>query len=90
MAADSFRNSGSRLSSTADLYGSRFCSSFRTSAIWIWVKELWGWGLWGSAVESAGQLTGVRVARWKAWPDVEKCFLKFSIIVDLSDGNSVS
>ena len=39
MAADSFRNSGSRLSSPADLYGSRFCSSFRTSAIWIWVKE---------------------------------------------------
>ena len=30
MAADSFRNSGSRLSSPADLYGSRFCSSFRT------------------------------------------------------------
>ena len=30
------------------------------------------------------QLTGVGVARWKAWPAVEKCFLKFSIIVDLS------
>ena len=29
-------------------------------------------------------LTGVRVARWKAWPAVEKCLLKFSIIVDLS------
>jgi hypothetical protein len=29
-------------------------------------------------------LTGVGVARWKAWPAVEKCFLKFSIIVDLS------
>ena len=39
MAADSFRKRGSRLSSPADLYGSRFCSSFRTSAIWIWVKE---------------------------------------------------
>ena len=39
MAVDSFRNRGSRLSSPADLYGSRFCSSFRTSAIWIWVKE---------------------------------------------------
>ena len=32
----------------------------------------------------AGQLTGVGVARWKAWPAVEKCLLKFSIIVDLS------
>ena len=29
-------------------------------------------------------LTGVGVARCKAWPAVEKCFLKFSIIVDLS------
>ena len=38
MAADSFRKRGSRLSSPADLYGSKFCSSFRTS-IWIWVKE---------------------------------------------------
>ena len=32
----------------------------------------------------AGQLTGVGVARWKAWPAVEKCLLKFSIIVDFS------
>ena len=31
-----------------------------------------------------GQLTVVGVARWKAWPAVEKCLLKFSIIVDLS------
>ena len=31
-----------------------------------------------------GLLTGVGVARWKAWPAVEKCLLKFSIIVDLS------
>ena len=38
MAADNFRKRGSRLSSPADLYRSRFCSSFRTSAIWIWVK----------------------------------------------------
>ena len=29
-------------------------------------------------------MTGVEVARWKAWPAVEKCLLKFSIIVDLS------
>ena len=42
MAADSFRKRGSRLSSPADLYGSRFCSSFRTSAVWIWVKEKLG------------------------------------------------
>ena len=40
--------------------------------------------LWRVAVEGAGQLTGVGVARWKAWPAVEKCLLKFSIIVDLS------
>ena len=39
MAENNFRNRGSRLSSHADLYGSRFCSSFRTSAVWIWVKE---------------------------------------------------
>ena len=35
-------------------------------------------------MEDAGQLTGVGVAKWKAWPAVEKCLLKFSIIVDLS------
>ena len=28
--------------------------------------------------------TGVGVARWKAWPAVEKCLLKLSIIVDKS------
>ena len=39
---DSFRKRRSRLSSPADLYGSMFCSSFRTSAIWIWVKEKLG------------------------------------------------
>ena len=32
MAVDSFRKRGSRLSCPADLYWSRFCSSFRTSA----------------------------------------------------------
>ena len=32
----------------------------------------------------AGLLTGVRVARWKAWPAVEKCLLRFSIIVNVS------
>ena len=36
------------------------------------------------AVGVAGLLTGVGVARWKAWPDVEKCLLKISIIGDLS------
>jgi hypothetical protein len=35
------------------------------------------------AVGGAGLLTGVWVARWKLWPAVEKCLLKFSIIVDL-------
>ena len=40
-------------------------------------------------MEGARELTGVGVARWKAWPAVEKCFLKFSIIVDLIGGNSV-
>ena len=33
---------------------------------------------------SAGPLTRVGVARWNAWPAVEKCLLKFSIILDLS------
>ena len=42
MAAENFRKRGSRLSSPADLYGSRFCSSFRTSAIWICSKEKLG------------------------------------------------
>ena len=35
-------------------------------------------------MEGGGQLTWVGVARWKAWPAVEKCLLKFLIIVDLS------
>ena len=73
--ADHFRKTGSRLSSPADLYGSRFCSSFRTSAIWIWVKEKWG-RLGQVAMRGAGLLTGVGVARWKAWPAVEKCLSK--------------
>ena len=47
------------------------------------MKEKW-WGLGQVAVEDAGLLTGVGVARWKAWPAVEKCLLKFSIITDLS------
>ena len=39
------------------------------------------WGRFGRvAVGSAGLLTGVGVAKWKAWPAVEK----FSSIVDLS------
>ena len=41
-------------------------------------------GIGQVAVGNAEWLTGVGVARWKAWPAVEKCFLKFSIIVDLS------
>ena len=42
------------------------------------------WALGKVAVGGAELLIGVGVARWKAWPAVEKCFLKFSIIVDLS------
>ena len=84
MAADSFRNGGSRLSNPADLYGSRFCSSFRTSAIWIWVKENLGRLGRGAAGGGAELLAEVGVARRKAWPAVEKCLLKFSIIMDLS------
>ena len=41
-------------------------------------------GLGQVAVGGAELLTGVGVARWKAWPAVEKCLLKFSIIPDLS------
>jgi hypothetical protein len=44
------------------------------------VKEKWG-RLGQVAVAGAGVLTGVGVARWKAWPAVEKCLLKCSIIV---------
>ena len=83
MAVYNFRKKGSRLSSPADLYRSRFCSSFRTSAIWIWVKEKLGM-LRQVAVGGAELLARVGVARRKAWPAVEKCLLKFSIIVDLS------
>ena len=39
---------------------------------------------WASCCGGAVLLTRVGVARWKAWPAVEKCLLKFSIIVDLS------
>ena len=35
------------------------------------------------AVGGVGLLTGVGVTRWKAWPAIEKCLLKFSIILDL-------
>ena len=36
------------------------------------------------AAGDAEMLARVGVARWKAWPAVEKCLLNFSIIVDLS------
>ena len=66
------------MSSPDDLYRSRFCSYFRTSA-----KEKLG--RHGQvAAGGAELLAGVLVARRKAWPAVEKCFLKFSIIMDLS------
>ena len=83
MAADSFRNRGSRLSSPADFYRFRFCSSFRTSAIWIWVKATRGRR--GRVAEGGAELLAeVGAAGRKAWPVVEKCLLKFSIITDLS------
>ena len=47
------------------------------------MKEKWG-RLRKAPGGDAGLLTGVGVARWKAWPAVEKWFLKFSITVDLS------
>ena len=84
MAADSFRNRGIRLSSPADLYGSRFSNSLRTSAIWIWVKEKLGRLGRVAAGGGAELLAEVGVVRRKAWPAVEKCLLKFSIIMDLS------
>jgi hypothetical protein len=58
MTADSFRKKGSRLSSPADLYGSRFYSSFRTSAVRIWVKERRG-GLVRVAAGEAELLEGM-------------------------------
>ena len=42
ISADHFRKKVSRFSSPVDLYESRLCSSFRTSADWIWEKEKWG------------------------------------------------
>ena len=53
------------------------------------MKEKWG-RLGQVAVVGAGMLTRVGGARWKAWPAVEKRLLKFSIIVDLIGGDSVS
>jgi hypothetical protein len=41
-------------------------------------------GLGQLAWRGAALLASVGVARWKAWPTVEKCLLKYSIIVDLS------
>ena len=38
---------------------------------------------WASCCGGTVLLTGVGLARWKAWPAVEKCLLKFSIVVDL-------
>ena len=40
-------------------------------------------GLGQVAVGAAGLLTGVGVARGKAWPAIEKGLLEFSIIMDL-------
>ena len=60
------------MSSPADLYGSRF-----------WVKEKLE-RLGRVAAGGAELLAEVGVARRKAWPAVEKCLLKFLIIMDLS------
>ena len=49
------------------------------------MKEKWK-RLGQVAVGVAGLLTRLGVARWKAWPAVEKCLLKFSSFVDLSVG----
>ena len=71
------------MSSPADLYVSRFCSSFITSAIWIWVKK--NLGRFGQVAAGVAEpLAGAGVARRKAWPAIEKCLLKCSIIMDLS------
>jgi hypothetical protein len=51
--------------------------------IWIWVKEKLS-RLRKVAVGGMELLAGVGVARRKAWPAVEKCLLKFLIIMDLS------
>ena len=47
------------------------------------MKETWG-RLGRVAVVGGRLLIGVGVARWKAWPAVENCLLKISIIVALS------
>ena len=39
---------------------------------------------WASCCEECRAVDRVGVARWKAWPAVEKCLLKLSIIVDFS------
>ena len=74
MAADNFRKRVSRLCSPADLYGSRFCSSCRTSAVWIWMKEKLGRL---GKVAAGVLLAGFGVASRIAWPAVEKCLLTF-------------
>jgi hypothetical protein len=76
-----FRKRGSRLSRLADFVGIQILQLIQN--IWICVKDKWG-RLGKVAVGVQGCWPGVRVARWKAWPSIEKCLLKFSIIVDLS------
>ena len=46
------------------------------------MKEKWG-RLGQVDVGGAGLLTRLGLARWKAWQALEKCLLKFSIILDL-------
>ena len=39
IGAANFKNKGSKLSSPADLNGTRFCNSIKTSTVWMWAKE---------------------------------------------------
>jgi len=86
--ADNFRKIGSNLSSPADLWGSSFCNSINTSAVWIELKEkgvencVKAVGHRG--VVAVGQLAWGREFKWEAWPASAKCLLKFTKILTLS------
>ena len=89
MEADQFRKRGSRLSSPADLYGSRFCSSFRTSAIWIWVKEKWE-ELWQVAVGGAKLLARGRGSQVEVMAICRKMLVEILDYRGFISGDSVS
>ena len=88
-AVDNFRKRGSRLSSPADLYGSRFCSSFRTSAIWIWVKEKLR-RLGQVAAGVAELLPGVGVSQEGSMASRGKMLIEMIIYRGFIGGDSVS